>query len=299
MPKESTEKMYEAQISSYFKRSKFSPDDDFLKKYKEVIGEIEDFYPNLNTRKNMLNAIIIYGRTIDYPEKWLAYYGIEIDKLNQQIKAAISTNEKTEKQKENWISMDELKKVIESLKNEIPAQISNYAQYRSLMRYLAVYLQTHFPRRNDYASIKMVESAPKEKTDNYMVVPNRNRGGASSPVFIFNNYKTSSKFGSQTFPIPEDIYHELRFYKPHIQGHSPDGFLFIRKDGQPLNSNEFTKFFIATLQEKTGKKIGTSLMRHVIISEKFKPDPNELKERQQLAAAMGHSVSQQMQYAKS
>lgn len=299
MPKESTEKMYEAQISSYFKRSKFSPDDDFLKKYKEVIGEIEDFYPNLNTRKNMLNAIIIYGRTIDYPEKWLAYYGIEIDKINQQLKAAISTNEKTDKQKENWITMDELKKVIESLKNEIPAQISNYSQYRSLMRYLAIYLQTHFPRRNDYTTIKLVESTPKDQTHNYMVVPNRNRGGASSPVFIFNNYKTASKFGAQTFPIPDDIYHELRFYKPHILGHSPDGFVFIRKDGQPLNSNEFTKFFIATLQEKTGKKIGTSLIRHVIISEKFKPDPNELKERQQLAAAMGHSVTQQMQYAKS
>lgn len=299
MPKESTEKMYEAQISAYFKRSKFSPDDDFLKKYKEVIAEIQDFYPNLNTRKNMFNALIIYGRTIDYQEKWLAYYGIEIDKLNQQLKAAISTNEKTDKQKENWITMDELKKIIESLKNEIPAQISNYSQYRSLMRYLAVYLQTHFPRRNDYATIKLVEIAPKTPSDNYMVIPARNRGGSSSPVFIFSNYKTASKFGVQTFPMPDDIYHELRFYKPHIVGHSPDGFVFIRKDGKPLNTNEYTKFFIATMQEKTGKKIGTSLMRHVIISEKFKPDPNELKDRQQLAAAMGHSVSQQMQYAKS
>lgn len=294
MPSESSEKIYESQITSYFKRSKFSPDDDFLRRNKEVIAELEQLYQNINTRKNMLNAIIIYGRKIDYPEKWLAYYAVEIDKLNSLIKAQINTNEKTDKQQENWITADEIKKIIVDLRKEIPTNVSTYPQYRSLMAFLAVYLQFNFPRRNDWASMKMVATEPSDKDFNYMVMG----GGSKSSKFVFNKFKTVSKFGAQTFPIPDSIFYTLKVYKPIIQSFSKDGFLFIRKDGEPLNSNEFTKFFIQVMKEKTGKKVGTSLLRHIVISNTFSVDKDELARRQQLAMQMGHSISQQMQYAK-
>jgi len=296
MPSESSEKMYESQITTYFKKSKFSPDDDFLRKNKEVIAEIKDLYQNKNTQKNMLNAIIIYGRKIDYPEKWLAYYGVEIDRLNQDLKAAINTNEKTDKQAENWITMEELKKAVDSLRNGIPTQISTYSQYRSLMAFLAVFLQSEFPRRNDYATMKLVIQEPTDKEHNYMVMP---YNFSSKSKFIFNKYKTVAKFGQQSFPIGEKIYYVLRHFKTQILNFSKDGYLFIRRDGQPMNTNEYTKFFIATMHEKTGKKIGTSLMRHMIISDKFAMDKDELARRQQMANEMGHSIGQQMQYAKS
>lgn len=294
MPSESSEKIYESQITSYFKRSKFSPDDDFLKRNKEVIAELEQLYQNINTRKNMLNAIIIYGRKIDYPEKWLAYYAVEIDKLNSMLKAKINTNEKTDKQQENWLTADEIKKIIENLRKEIPSNITTYSQYRSLMAFLAVYLQFNFPRRNDWATMKLVNSEPDDKENNYIVMG----GSSKTSKFVFNKFKTVSKFGSQTFPLPDSMFYTLKVYKPLIQNFSKDGFIFIRKDGEPLNTNEFTKFFIATMKEKTGKKIGSSLMRHIVISEKFAVDKDELARRQQLAIQMGHSISQQMQYAK-
>lgn len=294
MPAESSEKIYESQIFSFFKKSKFSPDDDFLRKNKEVISELTELYPNINTRKNILNAIIIYGRKIQYPEKWLAYYAVEIDKLNGMLKEKINTNEKTSKQEENWISSDEIKKLIDELRKEIPSNVSTYAQYRSLMKFLAIFLQFNFPRRNDWASMKMVTTEPKDEAYNYMVMG----GSVKGSKFIFNIYKTSAKFGKQTFPIPENIFYTLKSYKPIIQSFSKDGFLFIRKDGLNFNSNEFTKFFIQIMREKTNKKVGTSLLRHIVISEKFGMDKDELQRRQDLANQMGHSISQQLQYAK-
>ncbi len=295
MPSESSEKLYESQIMSFFKKSKFSPDDDFLKKHKEVIEEVKEFYQNHHTQKNIYNAIIIYGRKLNYPEKWLAYYALEIEKLNNIIKSQVNTNEKTDRQAENWISANEIKKIIEDLKKEIPQNVSTYPQYRSLMAFLAVYLQFNFPRRNDWATMKLVISEPTNKDFNYMVLG----GSAKTSKFIFNQFKTVSKLGPQVFPIPENMFYTLKIYKPIIQSFSKDGFLFIRKDGEPLNTNEFTKFFTATMKQKTNKKVGTSLLRHIVISEKFSVDKDELAKRAQLALEMGHSISQQMQYAKS
>lgn len=294
MPSETSEKMYESQITSYFKKSKFSPDDDFLRKNKEVITELRELYPNINTQKNMLNAIIIYGRKIDYPEKWLAYYGVEIDNLNQKLKSQINTNEKTDKQMANWLSSDEIKKVIEDLRNEIPTNINTYSQYRSLMAFLAIFLQFNFPRRNDWATMKMVTSPPKDKDFNYMVIA----GTSGNSKFHFNHFKTAAKMGAQTFQMPENVFYTIKQYKAHILNFSKDGYIFIRKDGEAFNTNEFTKFFIATMKEKTGKKIGSSLMRHIVISDKFGMEKNELQQRMELSQQMGHSIVQQMQYAK-
>lgn len=294
MPSESSEKLYESQIMSFFKKSKFSPDDDFLKKHKEVIEEVKQLYQNHHTQKNIFNSIIIYGRKINYSEKWLAYYAIEIEKLNNIIKSQVNTNEKTDRQAENWLSANEIKKIIEDLKKEVPQNVSTYPQYRSLMAFLAVYLQFNFPRRNDWASMKLVTSEPTNKDFNYMVMG----GSSKTSKFIFNQFKTVAKMGAQTFQIPESMFYTLKVYKPIIQNFSKDGFLFIRKDGEPLNTNEYTKFFIATMKEKTGKKVGTSLLRHIVISEKFAVDKDELALRQQMAEQMGHSISQQMQYSK-
>jgi len=294
MPSESSEKLYQSQIISYFNKSKFSPQDDFLKKHKEVLEELEQLYPNINTRKNIINSLIIYGRKIDFPEKFLAYYGIAIDKLNSMLKSKIQTNEKTEKQAENWLTASEIKKVIEDLRKEIPTNISTYRQYRSLMAFLAVFLQFNFPRRNDWATMKLVTSTPKDEDFNYMVMG----GSYANSKFIFNKYKTVAKMGSQIFDMPETIFYTVKALKQHILNFAKDGYIFIRKDGEPLNSNEFTKFFIKTMQDKTGKKVGSSLIRHIVITDKFSMDPNELRKREELANQMGHSIMQQMQYSK-
>lgn len=296
MPSDTSMKMYEAQLRSFFKKSKFSPDDDFLKNHKEVIAEIRSFYPSLHSIKNMLNAIIIYGRSIDYNEKWLAYYGVEIDKIATELKTQASTNQKTSTQTENWIDMAELDKILEDLRNDVPSKITNYKAYRILMRYLALLLQLKFPRRNDYVHMKIQSDGETiDKSVNYAVIKQHHQ----KSHFIFNNYKTFAKYGPQKFEIPLNIYYTLKNYKSIILEQSPDGFIFIKKDGTKMNTNEYTKFFLQFMNEKSGKNVGSTLLRHIIISDRFKVSENELKQRQDLATQMGNSVIQQMSYSKS
>lgn len=296
MPSDTSMKMYEAQLRSFFKKSKFSPDDDFLKSHKEVIAEIRSFYPSLHSIKNMLNAIIIYGRSIDYNEKWLAYYGVEIDKIAIELKTQASTNQKTSTQSDNWIDIAQLDKILEDLRNDVPSKIANYKSYRILMRYLALLLQLKFPRRNDYVHMKIQsDGETDDKTVNYAVIKQQHQ----KSHFTFNNYKTFAKYGSQKFEIPTTIHYALKQYKSIILQQSPDGFIFIKKDGDKMNTNEYTKFFLQMMNEKSGKNVGSTLLRHIIISDKFKVSENELQKRQDIATQMGNSVMQQMSYSKS
>lgn len=296
MVSESTMRMYEAQLRAFFKKSKYSPDDDFLKDHKEVIKEVRSFYASLHSVKNVLNAILIYGRSLKYSDKYLAFYSIEIDKIAEQLKNETMTNVKTEKQQENWMNMDELEKILENLRDDIPAKINSYKSYRIFMRFMALFLMLRFPRRNDYVHMKLQghEKNTDDPLTNYIVFDREIRRS----YFIFNNYKTFSRYGSQKFPIPDTVHAFFKKYISIILANSKDGFLFIKSDESKMNTNEFTKFFIQFMTEKTGKKIGTTMMRHIIISDKFKMDANELKERNELAQAMGHSVSQQLTYGK-
>lgn len=296
MVSESTMRMYEAQLRAFFKKSKYSPDDDFLKDHKVVIKEVHSFYASLHSVKNTLNALVIYGRSIKYSDKFLAFYSIEIDRISELLKNQTYTNEKTDKQRDNWIELDELEKILEQLRDDIPAKIATYKSYKIFMRYMALFLMLRFPRRNDYVHMK-IQTNDKNTSDpetNYFIFDREIRRS----FFVFNNYKTFNKYGSQKFPVPEAVHAFFKKYVSTITANSKDGFLFIKSNEQKMNTNEFTKFFINFMSEKTGKKIGTTMMRHIIISDKFKVDKDELREREELATAMGHSVIQQMTYGK-
>lgn len=296
MVSESTMRMYEAQLRAFFKKSKYSPDDDFLKDHKAVIKEVHSFYASLHSVKNTLNALVIYGRSIKYLDKFLAFYSIEIDRISELLKNQTYTNEKTDKQRENWIELDELEKILEQLRDDIPAKISTYKSYKIFMRYMALFLMLKFPRRNDYVHMK-IQTNDKNTSDpetNYLIFDREIRRS----FFVFNNYKTFNKYGSQKFPVPEPVHAFFKKYLSTILANSKEGFLFIKSNEEKMNTNEFTKFFINFMTEKTGKKVGTTMMRHIIISDKFKVDKDELREREELATAMGHSISQQMTYGK-
>lgn len=297
MVSESTMRMYEAQLRAFFKKSKYSPDDDFLKDHKAVIKEVHSFYASLHSVKNTLNSLVIYGRSIKYSDKYLAFYSIEIDRISELLKNQTYTNEKTEKQRENWIELDELEKILEQLRDDIPAKIATYKSYKIFMRYMALFLMLRFPRRNDYVHMK-IQTNDKNTSDpetNYLIFDREIRRS----FFVFNNYKTFNKYGSQKFPVPDVVHAFFKKYVSTITANSKDGFLFIKSNEEKMNTNEFTKFFINFMTEKTGKKIGTTMMRHIIISDKFKVDKDELREREDLANVMGHSVIQQMTYSKS
>jgi hypothetical protein len=68
--------------------------------------------------------------------------------------------------------------------------------------------------------------------------------------------------------------------------------LFNTKGGKLTSPNIATR-----LNEIFGKKVSTSALRHIYISDKFKNMPS-LKELQETASAMSHSIPQMLEYIK-
>jgi hypothetical protein len=151
------------------------------------------------------------------------------------------------------------------------------------------------PRRNkDYSEMYFAFEEPKtiDKTKNYYV--------ASERKFIFNNYKTSSTYGQQTIKVPDDLAEVLNDYIDTYQS------VIERNDYATNNEFPLLVHFNGTriheingitrlLNKAIGKKIGSSALRHIYVSDKFAP---ELEEMKATASAMGHDLNTQREYIK-
>jgi hypothetical protein len=77
-----------------------------------------------------------------------------------------------------------------------------------------------------------------------------------------------------------------------------DRWFYEKRDGTPVTTSQYTNTFNAIFREYN-KKVGSTQIRRTIISALHQPKPNELKDKQDLAFIMGHSVgTAQGVYAK-
>jgi integrase len=117
--------------------------------------------------------------------------------------------------------------------------------------------------------------------------------------FIFCKYKTAKKHGIQMIDIPEPLWKAIDlFLKYHplwkgVAKRKADPVkLLVQKDGTPMTAvNAITR----VLNRIFGRKLGSSMIRHIFISDKYGDLINEQKSD---ADAMAHSVGQQRDYYK-
>lgn len=224
------------------------------------------------------------------------------DKMMEKSKAAKEEegkNEKTEKQKDNWLPWEE----VEKRKNEMVEEVSKFAnsksitpgQYEKLLQHLILSLYTEQqPRRNqDYLDMFIV------KKWNDKMPTDKNYLDLAGQQFVFNKYKTAKKYGAQVQSIPADLFANIYLYlkfHPLWRGvvkrqAVPIKFLVL-PDGTPIVAvNAITRI----LNRIFGKKIGSSMLRHMYLSSKYGEVNEEMKDD---AAKMGHSVAVQKSYIK-
>jgi integrase len=108
-------------------------------------------------------------------------------------------------------------------------------------------------------------------------------------------YKTAKSYGEQTEDVPAELQSTLAAYIKHhplAKAKAREFRLLVKADGSPLNSvNAITRI----LNKIFGKKIGSSMLRHIYLSSKYGQTNNDMEET---AKAMAHSVSQQKDYIK-
>ena len=266
----------------------------FLKKTDAIEDIVKDYADN--TIKLIYSSIVsvlsLFKEKPAYKKVYNFYYEKMMGKAKEMKDAGAESSDKTEKQKENWISWEEVKEKGDALGSAVAGfgkkRTITEQEFGTLLHYtiLALYTETQ-PRRNqDYLDMMVVKSMPKNADHNYLVIT---KGKPSK--FIFNVYKTAKKYGQQTLDIPPTLAEILKLYlKFHPQKkETPHNFL-VSYDGSPIIAqNAITR----VLNKVFGKKVGSSMLRHIFLSTKY-----DIKEMEKDASAMGHSIEEQKKYMK-
>ena len=210
-----------------------------------------------------------------------------------QVKEDLKNGQKSITQKENWIDWSDVLKKYDELKKDVEEFITkkeiSEGQYNILLEYVVLSLYVLLPpRRNDYKDMYIVKnySDSLPKSENYYLL--------DSNELLFNNYKTSKKYGVQQIKAPIDLIDVIKKYikfHPLIKGKrlakTSNIPLLVDYDGNHLNKvNSITKI----LNNIFDKNIGASMLRHSYLTSKY-ADVKE--EQQQDAELMGHSINEQ------
>lgn len=274
---------------------------DFLEDEDKVLEFLSTSF-KLTTQKNYLAAIIValdaFG---DKYEDELNDYKDRLNELNEKYNEEIEKNEKNEKQDKNWMSLKELRKIINSYKSDLTERGTFKKETLTpkekdiMQRWVVGNLYTNDdnpPIRLDYGSMRVIKHSDYEKLsekelkENYLVVKSRN-----NKFFSFGNYKTDKTYGVKEVHVGKKLNSVLNIWLKF----NKSGALLLNARGKPMNSNQLGKFITKTFSP-SGKQISVNLLRHIFISEKFPPEKE--KEKEEVADKMMHSKSMQKDYSK-
>lgn len=252
--------------------------DFFTKNAKEVMDFLKDVPPS--RRRNIMSSLVVFTekneRAADQYRKQLMddKKDYENDQKDQKM---------SETQKENWVSQDEVKKLYDQMDKEnrplLTRESLKEREFQQLQNFviLALYHLQPPRRLKDYTEMKLREV--DEKTDNFIKANN----------LVFNVYKTAKTHGQEKVALNP----KLKFILNQWKRLNPNEYLLVAKNGKKLSSSQLQQRLNAIL----GKKASVNILRHSFLSEKYKdlPAVRELEER---AAEMGHTVEQALLYVK-
>ena len=267
----------------------------FLRNTDEVEKKLAEYAET--TRKTFLASIVsVLSLFKDKPsyKKVHQHYHDKMMSASAEQKEK-DNGEKTTKQKDNWMEWDEVLKVKTDLYNHVKELAKekklSASQYNELLSLLILSLYTEVPpRRNqDYADMVVVGKW------NDKMAKDKNYLDLLGNQFVFNKYKTAKKYGTQFVDLTnaEMLRDVIAMYLKHHPLHKgkvkkDTEFRFLAyADGKPFTAvNAITRI----LNKVFGKKVGSSMLRHIYLSSKYA----DIKEEQKKdAVAMGHSVAEQ------
>ncbi len=289
----------------------------FLRHHEDIANIIAPYA--LSTKKTYLNTILhtLYHTGMENKPIYKGLkkrYEIMLKELEDTPVPKVS-----EKQKENWIPWEDIvakREELETLVEAFPKSKLSQAQYDILLQWVILSLYTLYPpRRNkDYQNMVVTsnysDTMPKDR--NYLSIgvvsdgKHKGQHNIEGAEFIFNDYKTASTYGTVVAtdlpPKLRDVFNTYLDYHPQItKGKLPKSKqvpLLVHYDGSPFTQiNTITRILNRTL----GKKVGSSMLRHIYLSHKYgktmadieEAHGGALSEQAEDASKMGHSVTTQ------
>lgn len=263
----------------------------FLRKKEDVLKGLEGL--EKSTQKARVSAIASV-LSIQKSPIYKALHKSYCDELHTRkaelMEARGDTMEKTAKEKDKWMDWADVVKRRDEIGKELvglkPSAITP-DKYETLLTHVLLCLYTMMPpRRNkDYQEMFVVKKLPAspDSDKNYLVL--------SDKKFVFNAYKTAKFSGQQMVDIPAELWSCLQPYLKTRPTKTETRFL-VKYGGEPLGAqNAITRL----LYKAFGKKVGSSMLRHSYLSEKYGDVMGEMKKDAEL---MAHTVGEQKGYIR-
>jgi len=252
-----------------YKLENFDKDESILKHLTDM---------PYNKRKTVLASLSVLTNNKNYNTQMLK----DIHEFNENE----MKQEKTPQQQENMIEPEEVEKIFNTLGEHAKIILKKDkltpTDLNELMKWVMLALTGGIfqaPRRSiDFGNMKW-RNYDSEK-DNYVDIKNGK--------FVFQNYKTAKQYEKQENEISKPLKILLNKW---FKVCDCDYVLFDNKK-QPLTSPQMTH----RLNEIFGKKISTSMLRHIYATKKF--GSVNLKELAETATEMGNSPMQLLKYVK-
>ena len=212
-------------------------------------------------------------------------YKEEQNKDKQLDEAERNNQEKNDKQKEYWVTSEEIKEKYNKLKNEYDKLIKKNditsSEYQQMQLFLIISLYTKLegvPRSKEIVNMKI---------RNYNEVDNYYDGS----YLHFNNYKTVKTEGKQK----EAVSKEMKELIDTIKAYNPTDYLLI-----DFNSNKLSEVKLnQRINQIFNKKVGVNGLRHSHITELYVDKPiTNLNEVLTNAKNNKHSLKTHLQYIK-
>ena len=239
----------------------------FLTDVSKIMQTISKYKPT--TQRSFIISICTVLKNNN--EKLYQTYFEILSKMNSDLKVHV---EKTEKQKDNWMGEDEITNIYSKLKKLVPKKIKSKEDYDAILNFMIMSLYVlQAPRRNiDYTLMK-ISSEMSEKKYNYLDLDNKK--------FIFNNYKTQGTYLSTVVDVPDDLMRVILMY------------VKVHPESKKLKNKKYNIHFLSTFYgeniEKSAsmtnilnkifdKKIGSSMLRNMYLTNKYGSMMKEMKE---------------------
>ncbi len=243
-----------------------SPDitEEQLNDYSSVLGNLKDL--PIPRKKTILSALVI--TTTGKPQE--EYRKEMVDSLDK-YRDEMSNNEMTEKQRENWVTKEELMAKEKEMEKKAKLVMKKYresgsvdakdVQYYQDFLLLVLTSGLYFPPRRslDWLAFK-VRNIDKD-TDNYL----------DKDSIVFNKYKTAKSYGQQRIKVGRHVANLIKNYAKIL----PENLEYLLNDakGTPFYRRDEASGSVKVNQRLNklfkDKKVGVNTMRHTNVTEKF------------------------------
>ena len=258
---------------------------DFFTNTDDILKRLSD--RSINAKKATIASILslfkYYGKSTKKIEKAKEVYKSELTDVNNEINS--KSNELSEKDKDNWVSKEDIIKKFNSYTRKYrkiikknPKELTD-DEYKTLLEYVILSLYTL--------------TAPRRERDYFLMFINNdelNTLDLEKQQFVFREYKDKKALGEQIIDIPDKLFTIIKEYvrimldRFQVDKDKPVKFL-VKPSGYFILRGDIAKY----LTDIFGKNVGATSMRRTFATEKYGKDEKEMNDD---ALKMGTSSTQ-------